>query len=134
MVRTHSRRPGPAPPATAMVLRGLLGEGELHASELRMAAVTNHDLYGFYGISVWLADVDFTVEVLEQTKLVHFERYAQFNVAALLEHGLALAATGQPPHYDVVAGDSDDVELLVQALLAVPHRVLVNPYLDREEA
>ena len=50
-------------------------------------AVLNHELYGFYGVSVWVADLAFPREVLESTKLVKFERYAEFTVAAWPDAG-----------------------------------------------
>jgi hypothetical protein len=49
--------------------------------------VLNHELYGFYGVSVWVANIAFPRELLESTKLVKFERYAEFTVADLTECG-----------------------------------------------
>jgi hypothetical protein len=53
---------------------------------------------------VWVADLAFPRELLESTKLVKFERYAEFTVADLTGCGLRLWATGQRPHYDVGFG------------------------------
>jgi hypothetical protein len=50
----------------------------LSPADLRQAAVLNHELYGFYGVSVWVANITFPRELLESTKLVKFERYAEF--------------------------------------------------------
>lgn len=111
---------------------GLLGAG-LGAVDLRAAAMTNHELYGFFGVSVWVADADHSVQGLEQSKLVKFDRYAEFTVSDLLDRGLQLWATGQQPHYDVVHSGADDVEALVDALLASSYRIQVNPHVDREE-
>lgn len=134
MVRTRSRRAEPPPPGNARVVRGLLGESELEAADLRANAITNYDLYGFHGISVWVTDADHLVQDLEETKLVKFDRYAEFTVSDLLERGLRLWATGQRPHYDVVHSEVDDVDLLVDSLVASPHRIRFNPHVDREEA
>ena len=71
-------------------------------------------------------------ELLESTKLIKFERYAEFTVAGLTGRGLALWATGQRPHYDVVYGENV-LESLVARLAAVPHRIRGNPSVDREE-
>jgi hypothetical protein len=99
---------------------------------LRQAAVLNHELYGFYGISVWVPNIAFARELLESTKLVKFERYAEFTVAWLTECRLQLRATGQRPHYDVVY-EGNDLESLVAQLAAAPYRIVDNPSVDREE-
>ena len=74
----------------------------------------------------------FPRELLESTKLVKFERYAEFTVADLAGCGLQLSATGQRPHYDVVY-EGNDLESLVARLAAAPHRIADNPSVDREE-
>jgi hypothetical protein len=86
----------------------------------------------FYGVSVWVSDLAFPRELLESTKLVRFERYAEFTVAGLAESRLQLWATGQRPHYDVVY-EGNDLESLVARLAAAPHRIVDNPSVDREE-
>jgi hypothetical protein len=53
-------------------------------------------------------------------------------VAGLAEGRLQLWATGQRPHYDVV-NEGSDLESLVARLAAVPHRIVDNPSVDREE-
>jgi hypothetical protein len=61
----------------------------------------------------------FPRELLESTKLVKFERYAEFTVADLIGYGLRLRATGRRPHYDVVY-EGNDLESLVARLAAAP--------------
>ncbi len=46
---------------------------------------------------MWVANIAFPRELLESTKLVKFERYAEFTVADLTGYGLRLWATGQRP-------------------------------------
>lgn len=131
MAKTRARRDDPPPGPDCLVLRGMLASAGLSLAELRETAVLNHDLYGFYGVSVWLAADDQERAALETTKLVKFEQYAELTVASVTAGGLRLDATGQAPHYDVVYGDSADE--LAALLAQVPYQVRVNPHVDREE-
>ena len=81
---------------------------------------------------MWVADLAFPRDLLESTKLVKFERYAEFTVADLTGCGLQLWATGQRPHYDVVY-ERHDLESLVARLAAASHRIVGNRSVDREE-
>jgi hypothetical protein len=132
MTKTRARRDEPPPDPDQLVLRGVLGGTGLDQADLRQAAVINYELYGFYGVSVWVVSAAYPRELLECIKLIKFERYAEFTVAGLAGRGLALWATGQRPHYDVVYRD-DDLESLAARLAAVPHRIRDNPSVDREE-
>lgn len=89
-----TRHPNPG----QLVLHGILGTTGLDHADLRRAAILNHDLYGFYGVSVWVTSAAFPGERLESTKLIRFERSEQFTVADLTGRGMALWATGQRPH------------------------------------
>ena len=132
MVRTRTQRDEPPPGPAELVFRGILGDAGLDPADLRSAAVLNYELYGFYGISVWVADLVFPRELLESTKLAKFERYAEFVVSDLARCGLRLWATGQRPHYDVVY-EGQNLESLVARLAAAPHRIVENHSVDREE-
>jgi hypothetical protein len=132
MAKTRARRDDPAPGPGQLVLRGILGDAGLDVGDLRQAAMLNAELYGFYGVSVWVADTAWPRERLEATKLVKFERYAEFTVASLTERGLTLWATGQRPHYDVV-DERNDLESLVTLMAATPYVIRENPSVDREE-
>ena len=81
MARTRTFRDEPPPGPVELVFRGILGDTGLDPADLRQAAVLNHELYGFYGVSVWVADLAFPRELLESTKLVKFERYAELTAA-----------------------------------------------------
>jgi hypothetical protein len=52
MVKTRALRDEPPPGPVELVFRGVLGDSGLDPADLRQAAVLNHELYGFYGISV----------------------------------------------------------------------------------
>ena len=132
MVKTRARREEPAPGPGQPVLRGILGDTGLDAGDLRQAAMLNAELYGFYGVSVWVADTAWPRQRLEATKLARFERYAEFTVASLTGRGLSLWATGQSPHYDVVDA-GNDLESLVTLMATRPYVIRDNPSVDREE-
>jgi hypothetical protein len=110
----------------------VLGGTWLDPADLRQAAIINQELYGFYGISAWVTSTSHPRELLESTKLIKFERCAEFTVADLAGRGLALWATGQRPHYDVVY-EGNDLESLVARLAGAPHRIRDDPSVDREE-
>jgi len=132
MAKDRARRDERAPEPDQLVVRGVLGDAGLDPEDLRANAVANRDLYGFFAISVWLVGADYPLGSLEQTKLVKFDQYAEFVVADLVGHGLELWATGQSPHYDVVHS-RNDLDALVEVMVATPHQVRSNPHVDREE-
>lgn len=130
MTKSRHRRDEPPPRSGQVAVRGVLSEAGLADDDLNGAATMNHGLYGFYGISVWVADGEQSLERLERTKLVKFSHYAAFAVEDLASSGLDLWATGQSPHYDVV---HDQLETLVERLRLTAHQIRINPHLDREE-
>lgn len=130
MTKSRHRRDEPVPQPGQVVVRGVLSEAGLADNDLTAAATLNYDLYGFYGISVWVAADEHSVDQLERTKLAKFSHYAAFAVEDLARSGLELWATGQRPHYDVV---HDQLETLVERLRLTAHQIRINPHLDREE-
>jgi hypothetical protein len=83
MAKTRARRDELPPPPDQLVLRGVLAGTWLDSADLRQAAIIDQELYGFYGISVWVTSTSHPRELLESTKLIKFERYAEFTVADL---------------------------------------------------
>jgi hypothetical protein len=79
------------------VLLGVLAGTWLDSADLRQAAIINQELYGFYGISVWVTSTSHPRKLLESTKLIKFERYAEFTVADLAGRGWHCGLPGSGP-------------------------------------
>ena len=126
MPKRHVRRGESSPEPDAVVLRG----GVLDAHSLREDAITNMQLYGFYGISVWIPNPNRPEAVLLATKLLKSPVVLRFTAGDLTSQDLELWDTGQAPHYDVVYIRADSLDQLVEALMSAPHESMTNPYHD----
>ena len=118
--KQRKRRGESLPPSAAVVIRGDL----LDPDTLESAALDNHEVYGFFGVSVFVEVGGATWETIAATKLSRSTWVVLFTVGALLESGLDLWDTGQAPHYDIVHEDADE---LIGRILGTRHRVVRNP-------
>ena len=118
--KQRQRRCEPLPDGAAFVVRGDL----LVPSSLAESAKENHEVYGFYGVSVFAEVGGLTWEDIASTKLRRAEWVVLFTARALLANGLELWDTGRSPHYDIVHGDLDE---LIGRILGCEHRVVENP-------
>jgi hypothetical protein len=126
MTKQRMRRGEKTPHPDAEVLRG----GALDPQKLRQDATTNFELYGFYGISVWVPTQERTADVLLATKLLKSQVVLRFTARELIAQHLELWDTGQSPHYDVVYVRADDPEPLINAVLTTPNTIMINPHYD----
>jgi hypothetical protein len=120
------RRGEPPPPDASVVLR----TGDLDTAILVADASGNFDVYGFYGLSVWVPNETFTLPDLLAGKLKGASEVIQFRAGDLYAHDLHLWDTGQAPHYDVVYQDGATVDGLVAGIQSLPYTVIVNPYYE----
>lgn len=139
MAKTRTIRDEPTPPDDAHVLRALAVSAELTRDELEANARANYEVYGFWGVSVFLAVDDDEVAGLHRGKLVAFELIAHLTVGDLHTVGLSLLPTGAVPHQDIVTtggvtyGQTEiDLDQLLDAIMSVPHNVRENPHWDPE--
>lgn len=96
---------GEEPPAGAVVVvRG--GVNGLAAETVARSAGRNLEVFGFLGLSVFLA-VDRPVQRLcaEVPELARYGQVRRSTVARVHAAGFALLATGDHPHFDIVLPD-----------------------------
>jgi len=106
------------------VLRG----GILDPALIRIDAQRMHDIYGNYGISVFVHRGTTIDELAQEAPLIRFPELTLVTVGAIRDAGLSLEATGRNPnHFTVMLSD---LGAAVDALLACEHRVWPNPYHD----
>ena len=96
------------PDDAVVVIRG----GEMVSEFVRRSAERNHQEFGFFGVSVYLAE-GVTVEVLCAT-VSQLTRYAKVRLSTagrLRSRGFELAPTLERPHFDVMLPDLSDATL-----------------------
>jgi hypothetical protein len=118
--KQRHRRGEPLPDEAAVIVRGDL----LEPGILLESARASHEIYGFYGASVFAEGGGVTWRQIASTRLARAEWIVLFTAGALLAAGLDLWDTGQAPHYDIV---HDNLDQLVTRILGCEHRVVRNP-------
>ena len=125
MPKQRAHRDEPAPGPDSLILRGYPLTHEVLCANAR----DNHDVYGFFGVSVFRADTATGVDVVCSTKLRAQARVALFRIPDLLANGLMLWPTGAAPHYDLVHGsDSEEADDLVTRILITAWTEHLNPH------
>jgi len=124
-IKARLRRNEHTPAPSALVLRG----GECERAAIELTARQNAEVYGFFGVSVFVETEALAWRQIAGDRLARASWLSIFTVRDLVRAGLALWDTGQSPHYDVV---HDDLGELVRRLLGFPHRLVANPHADPE--
>lgn len=87
--------------------------------------------WGRFGLSAFYARSDDEVLDLGEDRLEAFETLFVYSFAEVVGAGFEVVPTYRSPHVTITF--YDDVELGVARLLAVPHRVVVNPASRKED-
>lgn len=126
MAKNRYRRGEPDSSPDKKVLRG----GDFSEEKLRNDACRNHEIYGFYGISVFAADDLASKNELLRTTFLNSPEVVEIRNQALGTAGLSLDDTGiNPRHYDIV---HNDLDYLVTGLLSAENTVILNPFFNPE--
>jgi len=64
----------------------------------------NFDVFGYYGLSVWLVSDAWPLDRVLEVKTRKARRVALFSAGELLAKGLGLVPSGKAPHYDTSHG------------------------------
>lgn len=95
------------PDDTVIVVRG----GLAAADSVRRSSEVSHALYGFYGVSVFLAFELTVEELVRRIPELSPGRYKQLRtstVGRIRQAGFQFLASGEWPHYDIVLADLVD--------------------------
>lgn len=93
------------PDDVVVVVRG----GEMNSAYVRKAAISSHDEFGIYGISVFAAlEVDAMTLCRSEPGLAGYGKVRLSTAGRLRALGFVLLPTLDRPHFDVVLPDLDD--------------------------
>ncbi|MHB2023308.1 MAG: hypothetical protein ACYCO3_08265 [Mycobacteriales bacterium] len=81
----------------------------LDPEELLVDAGENFEVYGYYGVSVFVETPGQSLDWIAANKLARVDWLVVFGAGDILRAGLQLWDTGQPPHYDVVHQEVDEL-------------------------
>ena len=108
VARQRLIRDEPPVPGEAVLVRALFDtspRGSVFDPEVLIADVTyNFELFGYYGLSLWLVSDSWPFDRVLSEKTRKARRVALFTADALLEQGLGLVPSGKAPHYDTSHG------------------------------
>lgn len=148
MARQRLIREDSGLPDDAVLVRGRsegVVPGEGFDREVLIAdAAFNHELFDYFGLSLWLSEDPWPLERLLREKLRRFASVALFTAGALRTTGLGLVPSGRVPHFDAslgvvggrVFGDAratvPSAANVVDRFLAAPYTVERNPFYEQD--
>ena len=144
MVRQRLIREEPPPPSDAVLVRALFDAyphgGVLDRDVLISDVTYNFDVFGYYGLSLWLVSEAWPLDRVLGEKTRKARRVALFSSGVLLARGLGLVPSGKPPHFDTTHGSvygtvygrgkitAGSAEELVDRFLGAPYNVEDNSF------
>lgn len=139
MPKTRTFRTDLPLPPEARIYRQLTDGPALTRHELQENAKANHEVYGYWGVSVFSAISDEDDDELMRGKLRRALKLAVFMVGALATGLVDALPSGQHPHQDLAiltlngpAGADGDLAVLLDRIMAVPHNLMDNRYYSPE--
>lgn len=107
-MRRRLIREEPALQGDAVLVRALFEAhpgGQVFDRDVLVADATyNFELFGYYGLSIWLASDAWPLNRVLAEKCRRASRVATFEAAELQGRGLGLVPSGREPHYDASLG------------------------------
>lgn len=148
MARQRLIRPATTLPIGDLLVRALFqtypSSADFDREALIADAAYNHELFGYYGLSLWHVSDVWPLERILTSKTRRARRVALFTAGALQEQGLGLVPSGKAPHFDASHGPvygnsyanvqvtSGSAEELVDRFLAAAYTVKDNPHHQQE--
>lgn len=108
-----------------VVVRG----GDLDPGTIRSDAVAAHARFGAYGISVFAAPDEASLDLLARDRLAQFDVLVLMTAGAIRQAGLTLLPTFRRPHYTIVLASLDRG---IDRLLRCENVRWANPHYLRE--
>lgn len=150
MVKHRLIREEPPLSDDAVLVRALFNtdpHGGVFNRHVLISDVTyNFNLFGYYGLSLWLVSGAWPLERVLREKTRRARRVALFSAGELRAVGLGLAPSGRAPHYDTTHGPvyggtygsvgvtAGSAQELVDRLQPTAYTVEDNPFYEQDSS
>ena len=147
MVRQRLIREEPPLPSDAVLIRALFDAyphgGVFDRDVLVTDATYNFEIFGYYGLSLWLVSESWPLDRVLAEKCRRAGRVVVFEAEAVQNSGLGLVPSGREPHYDAGLGPvygqsfaslrvtAPTAEELVDGFLSAAYTVRDNEFHDQ---